>query len=301
LKAGPCYGPPFNPLDIWTFPEGRFVRTIKYGPLAVSADWSLLAARDGVVDMNSGKRVVNLGRRFGHIALAAFSADGRYLAFTRCSAANGCGAHKEKGVRQIVVIRTADGAVITQLSTRYTSALAVHPDGRTLASGHWDNITLWDMLSGERLALLRGFGGYVTGIAFSKDGSLIVGNGASLQIWDVARQARLRVVNGGGDSIPAFSPDGKLVASGSYGGGSVSLVEVATGKVLETKKISMFGCGSTAFSPDGLFLITPSNGGQLSGWPESGPMRFDTGGTIRAFEVMAHPGSGSGVDDDLGQ
>jgi WD40 repeat protein len=41
----------------------------------------------------------------------------------------------------------------------------------------------------------------------------------------------------------------------------------------------MFGCGSVAFSPDGRYLLTPSNSGTL----QSG--RFEKGGSIRVFEV----------------
>ena len=47
---------------------------------------------------------------------------------------------------------------------------------------------------------------------------------------------------------PAFSPDGKLVEAGTYADGTLSLIEVATGKLLSQVQVSMFGCGSLAFS-----------------------------------------------------
>ncbi len=85
---------------------------------------------------------------------------------------------------------------------------------------------------------------------------------------------------GGGDvSNPAFSPDGKLLAAGTYEDGTVTLVDPVSGKILSQVKVAMFGCGSVAFSPDGRFLVTPSNGGLI------GPRRFDRGGSVRVFRI----------------
>src|SRR6185295_2374887 len=95
------------------------------------------------------------------------------------------------------------GEAIKRFGTRYTSALASAPDGTVLASGHWDNVTLWDMLTGERIGLLPGFGRYVDGIAFSKDGNLLAAgtDTGDLQIWDVQKRKRLQVLNLGGTQV----------------------------------------------------------------------------------------------------
>jgi WD40 repeat protein len=81
-------------------------------------------------------------------------------------------------------------------------------------------------------------------------------------------------------SNPAFSPDGKLVAAGTYGDGTVSLVDVQSGKILSQIQVSMFGYGSVVLSPDGQYLVTPSNGGELTN------RKHDRGGTIRVFRVV---------------
>ena len=122
------------------------------------------------------------------------------------------------------------------------------------------------------------------GLSFSNDGKLLaVGTDfRGLQIWDVGRQRRLRSVKlaGGDVSKPAFSPDARLAAVGIYGTGTVWLIDVSSGKVIDHQKVSDLGCGSAAFSPDGRFLITPSTGGLIT-WP------YDRGGTIRVFQVNA--------------
>jgi WD40 repeat protein len=168
-----------------------------------------------------------------------------------------------------------------------TAGGEISPDGTVLAKGHWDLIGLRNAKTGKRLAVLRGFGRYVTGIAFSKNGRLLAAGTdyGDLQIWDVRRHRRLHSlhIDGGYVSEPAFSPDGRLVAVGIYGTGTVWVVDTRTGKLVDQQKVSDLGCGSVAFSPDGRYLITPSTGGLIT-WP------YDEGGTIRVFRVK-YPGA----------
>jgi len=139
---------------------------------------------------------------------------------------------------------------------------------------------LWNMFTGKRLSVFRGFGRYVKGLSFSRDGKLLAAgtDAGGLQIWDVRRATRLESfdIGGGEVSEPEFSPDGRLVAAGVYGTGAVWLIDVGSGKIIDHQKVSDLGCGSVAFSPDGRFLITPSTGGLIK-WP------YDEGGTIRVF------------------
>jgi WD40 repeat protein len=132
---------------------------------------------------------------------------------------------------------------------------------------------------------LRGLGRYVASLSFSRDGRLLAAGGdwGVLQIWDVRKRMRLHTISieGADVSRPAFSPDGKLVAVGTYGSGEVWVIDVRTGQIRDHQKISDIGCGSVAFSPDGRYLVTPSTGGLIT-WP------YDVGGTIRVFRVGAH-------------
>jgi WD40 repeat protein len=262
-----------GPIGLWSFPEGKFIRAVDVFVSAISPDFSLIVADKGLLELSSGKPVA----RFAGGSPAAFSPDGKYLAF------NPPKPEGKAHVPSIRVIRTADGALVSQFGTRYTRALAVQPGNQVVASGHWDNVTLWNLSTGERLALLAGFERYVYGVAFSQDGRYLAAgtDDGSLQIWDVAARRRLHALRIGYSDVsnPAFSPDGKLVAAGTYADGTLSLVDVASGAIVSQIQVSMFGCGSVAFSPDGQFLVTPSNGGLLN----SG--RNDLGGSIRVFQV----------------
>ena len=68
-------------------------------------------------------------------------------------------------------------------------AMALSPDGRTLASASWDmTIVLWDMRTGRELRVLD-VGTPLYGIAFSCDGKTLAASGVDgiLRLWEAAR------------------------------------------------------------------------------------------------------------------
>ena len=263
-------------LTLWTFPGGRFVRQLPVRAYLLSGDWRYYATFHEVGEIQSARKVVSLPEQ-EYVAFA-FSPDSRYVAEA---------ALPDKGARgaSIRVLELATGKQVNAFGKYRSSSIAISPDGQTLAAGYWDIVMLWNMLTGERVATLRGFGRYVSSVSFSPDGERLAAgtDTGAVQIWDVRRRTRVQTFELGGQfvSTPAFSPDGRLLAVGVYGTGTVWLVETATGVVLGHQQVSDIGCGSAAFSPDGHFLITPSTGGLIR-WP------YDRGGTIRVFRVGAY-------------
>jgi WD40 repeat protein len=267
---GPAHpGDVSGDLTFWSFPDGKLIRKLPGRAVALSADWKYYATAHGVRNAETGQSLTVLGNEV--YAVHAFSSDSRYVA----ESPGGQGVH-------IHVLELPSGKEASRFGKRDARSLAISPDGMTLAAGYWDVVTLWNVLTGERLAVLQGFGRYVEGLSFSKDGHLLAATDdlGGIEIWDVQSHRRLHSLQTGGGFVsePVFSPDARWIAVGVYGLGTVFLIDVTAGKIVDHQKVSDIGCGSVAFSPDGRFLITPSTGGLVK-WP------YDRGGTIRVFKV----------------
>lgn len=257
-------------LTLWNFADGRLVKRLPTRPRGISRDWKYYSTDHGVAELETGRPVISLGT--GVYAIHAFSPDSRYAAESVR-----VGGHDS---RKTHVVELATGKQVSAFGRHAPNSMAISPDGSTLATGHWDVVILWNMLTGEKLGAMSGAGRYVAGLSFSQDGKLLAAgaDAGELQIWDVGSRSKVAsiVIGGGGVSQPASSPDGGLVAVGVYGTGTAWLIDVLSGKIIDHQKVSDLGCGSVAFSPDGRFLITPSTGGLIK-WP------YDKGGTIRVF------------------
>lgn len=112
-------------------------------------------------------------------------------------------------------------------------ALAVSPDGRTVASAGWDGaIGLWT-LDGRPGRLLRGHGSSVNDVAFSSDGSRLYSASAdgTIRFWDPSRGVETRVLVKGGLGINAIVPndEGGWLAYGSTDG-AVRVVALSSGR-----------------------------------------------------------------------
>ena len=148
----------------------------------------------------------------GKVNALGFSADGSMLFAAAGEAGIGGIAYQWK---------VADGALVRKFEGHRDAvyALALSPDGQTLATGSYDQkIKLWSVADGAEIKALSGHNGGVFGLSFRPDGKVLASASAdrTVKLWDVASGKRLDTFSQPlkEQTAVAFSPDGKSVAAG---------------------------------------------------------------------------------------
>lgn len=244
--------------------------------VAVSPDGRLLASASGLRnshiqlwDLVAQKEITTFEGAF-----AVFSPNGKML--TAIRSAPGKLNANEVQVWEIATRRER----VSLLATGLGRSLAFSPDSRLLAVGAVNedtNAYVWDLVSGEQRAVLRGHKTYVMATAFSPDGKVLAtgSKDGAIKLWDIesAKEvAELKDTPRPRESLLpvralVFAPDGEtLVTSNEML--PVGLWDVAKKKRwarLENQIIRANGVGSGAdavslsFSADGKRLVLGKN------------------------------------------
>jgi WD40 repeat protein len=164
------------------------------------------------------------------------------------------------------------------------SCVAYSPDGRTLASGSFDQtIKLWNLSERRVQATLVGHGAVVVRVAYAPDGRAVasVDAGDTVRVWDTTTGA-CRLTLQGLDMRPmrpwllSFSPDGKslCLVSARYGQPvGVCRWDVVTGNRLPSPRLAADAPHPLAFSPDGALCVS-AKGREVRVWDAaSGALR----------------------------
>lgn len=149
-------------------------------------------------------------------------------------------------------------------------ALAVSPDGTTIASGAKTTISLWDLKTGHFIRNLVGHVATIRSIEFFPDGRRLVSGGLdnTPRIWNVKSGTpilRLRGHNGNIFGV-TVSSDGRRVATACWDM-SVRLFDSETGWEILSFVAHDKAARAVDFSPDGKALISSGDDGRAIVWP----------------------------------
>ncbi|MET8543839.1 hypothetical protein ABZW03_24785 [Kitasatospora sp. NPDC004799] len=218
------------------------------------------------------------------VAAAAFSPDGSMLATLVSS--EGDHTHRIRlrdlrGAGHVVdlpVLSCLPPPEGRRLSFSCTVLMAFRPDGRAFAYGIVDHrqptspprVSVWDVSAGRTTATLdlaapeRRAVDDVNAIAFTPDGSSLLVSRMpqeeALEVWDLPRRARTRMLSGLGGEQLAVRPDGQLLVTSHN-----QLADLPSGRGAP-RTLTQNTTRTVAFSPDGTYLATGDEAGRVTLW-----------------------------------
>jgi len=219
-----------NTIRLWMVSDGTLLKSwdINYwtGSLAFSPGGQILASgsSDGVVrlwNVKDGTLIRNLVGHTNAVNSLAFSQDGKILA-------------SDSQDQTIRVWNIPDGQLlkILKINSPFINNTVFSPIDDNLLSAEENTIILWDPIKGEIIKTFITDKWRIFYATFSPDGKMLVSinNYNVMQIWNVEDGALLLTLN---ENIPGMSnnivvsPDGTLIAEGSWYDGSIRLFGIA--------------------------------------------------------------------------
>ena len=171
-------------------------------------------------------------------------------------------------------VQTDDKPIKLTGNTGRAWNIAFCPDRNILASASPSGtIRLLDTNTGQLLRTLKGDKKLlIWGVSYSPDGNTIISRhnevmDSTIRLWDTDTGKLLRTLSGHTQQIShmAFSPDSKIIASGSEDK-TICLWDANTGKLLRTLIGHRGTVWNVAFSPDGKTIACTSGSSAIYLW-----------------------------------
>ncbi|MHB1422290.1 MAG: sigma-70 family RNA polymerase sigma factor [Gemmataceae bacterium] len=250
-------------IHLWDMAAGKEVGALKghedsITALAMSPKSNLLASasRDGTIrfwDLEKRREIGRSPAPSRHFVALRFSADGGVLA-----------SGEDTGVLRLWDARKHEETAASAAGGKALRWVSFTPDGQTLISTVWEQIGLWEPLTGRPRRIFNNKFLFDYHPALSPDGRSLATTSHWTQgqalLWEAATGKLVRQF-GREDQLYVsslgFSPDGSCLAGGCYEKDIIRIWDVASGKELQQLKGQHMAC-SLAFAPDGATLVSAS-------------------------------------------
>jgi len=292
-------------MRLWNSTTGKAARVLRFGygkltaanSIAFSADGSILAAGGydndplhsfiGTVefwDVASGKKFLSKTAS-DRVQAVAFAPDGKTIAV---AAGLGAGSPKNHGRPSIAIWGVAGGKEIAKLEGHENRIrwMSFSKDGKQLTSvDSGGSIHLWNLSRKKKADSFYADGhrrNSLTSAAFSLDRKILATSGlfgdrVILRDAKTGKELRRLTIENSSGSVLAFSPDGRILASDSFGSSpktgkstnALRLWQVASGKLIAKFDHPGIRGSCLVFTPDGKQLYSGMNDGTTLVWDTS--------------------------------
>lgn len=171
-------------------------------------------------------------------------------------------------------LKGPDGKPVRAAHVGLVESIAISPDGKTLASGSYQEVVLWDLKERKILRRVGGFADRVVALAFNPDGKLLAAGGGAptedgeVKIIDTAAgKVALDIKSPHSDTVfgVAFSADGKMLAT-CGADKFVKTWEIPSGKALKSFEGHTHHVLDVTWKSDGKLLASAGADNVIKVW-----------------------------------
>lgn len=273
-----------NVLGVWEIETGLLIHTIKgftspIRSIALASDDNTIAtAGFKVVEIwhvSTGNKIHTLTGHDNYVDSVTFNSDSSVLA----------SGSFDTTIRLWDVVTGVSLHMLTQDRIGEVRSIAFSPDGNTLISGNYSDIHKWDPHNRNHLQKLEGHNKPIHSVVINSDGTILASGGMAeyngennfgnkaIYLWELDTGKYKKTLSGnmGDINCLAFSPDGKLLASGcenvwNEDMDAIILWDVASGSQIHILKGHTGSIYSIVFSPDGKTLASGSKDTTIRLW-----------------------------------
>lgn len=215
-------------------------------------------SRDGTVcvwDAKSGRLLHTLLRHQMAVKSVAISRDGQF-------------GLSSNGFGQAIVWDLASGQQVSEVNWRHgirITRVRTSPDGKKCYGRLDDNFVAWDPISGKTLKWIDYGQSYGKGLAISPDGTRLatVGSMWTVEVYDTTDWSRQTSLSCYPEFVEALAFDTNAQRIATVGEKTLKVWDANDGLELKSFADIPAGIKSVCFSPDGLYLATGDDNGEV--------------------------------------